>query len=277
MQKYLNLVLAVGLTFMSGLALADDFVPEDQEGTGTTTFVLGESNDSGDVILQFGDTLGEYLQWDSVNIRFSLSDSLSFENNEIEEVRLENLAAAPTCDGNVVGKIYYNTALNDTFTCDGANWQSLTSGSLVTNGVEQTLDYNNLLANTINVLSATAVNRPADDQFMVKTLGDANVKTQLATSGNVRYFRTFQGSVWSEWTSTKTSVYEGYTVQDWDQTDGTASYIGRTRDSDANWLITLSVPGGFTYAQIENNPGTLDFATAWANRLTLNYAATFTP
>jgi len=277
MQKYLNLVLAVGLTFMSGLALADDFVPEDQEGTGTTTFVLGESNDSGDVILQFGDTLGEYLQWDSVNIRFSLSDSLSFENNEIEEVRLENLAAAPTCDGNVVGKIYYNTALNDTFTCDGANWQSLTSGSLVTNGVEQTLDYNNLLVNTINVLSATAVNRPADDQFMVKTLGDANVKTQLATSGNVRYFRTFQGSVWSEWTSTKTSVYEGYTVQDWDQTDGTASYIGRTRDSDANWLITLSVPGGFTYAQIENNPGTLDFATAWANRLTLNYAATFTP
>ena len=277
MQKYLNLALAVGFAFISSLALADDFVPEDQEGTGTTTFVLGESNDSGDVILQFGDTLGEYLQWDSVNIRFSLSDSLSFENNEIEEVRLENLAAAPTCDGNVVGKIYYNTALNDTFTCDGANWQSLTSGSLVTNGVEQTLDYNNLLANTINVLSATAVNRPADDQFMVKTLGDANVKTQLATSGNVRYFRTFQGSVWSEWTSTKTSVYEGYTVQDWDQTDGTASYIGRTRDSDANWLITLSVPGGFTYAQIENNPGTLDFATAWANRLTLNYAATFTP
>ena len=277
MQKYLNLALAVGFAFISSLALADDFVPEDQEGTGTTTFVLGESNDSGDVILQFGDTLGEYLQWDSVNIRFSLSDSLSFENNEIEEVRLENLAAAPTCDGNVVGKIYYNTALNDTFTCDGANWQSLTSGSLVTNGVEQTLDYNNLLVNTINVLSATAVNRPADDQFMVKTLGDANVKTQLATSGNVRYFRTFQGSVWSEWTSTKTSVYEGYTVQDWDQTDGTASYIGRTRDSDANWLITLSVPGGFTYAQIENNPGTLDFATAWANRLTLNYAATFTP
>ena len=277
MQKYLNLVLAVGLTFMSGLALADDFVPEDQEGTGTTTFVLGESNDSGDVILQFGDTLGEYLQWDSVNIRFSLSDSLSFENNEIEEVRLENLAAAPTCDGNVVGKIYYNTALNDTFTCDGANWQSLTSGSLVTNGVEQTLDYNNLLVNTINVLSATAVNRPADDQFMVKTLGDANVKTQLATSGNVRYFRTFQGSVWSEWTSTKTSVYEGYTVQDWDQTDGTASYIGRTRDTDAKWLITLSVPGGFNYAQIENNSGTADFATAWANRLTLNYAATFTP
>jgi len=277
MQKYLNLALAVGFAFISSLALADDFVPEDQEGTGTTTFVLGGSNDSGDVILQFGDTLGEYLQWDSVNIRFSLSDSLSFENNEIEEVRLENLAAAPTCDGNVVGKIYYNTALNDTFTCDGANWQSLTSGSLVTNGVEQTLDYNNLLANTINVLSATAVNRPADDQFMVKTLGDANVKTQLATSGNVRYFRTFQGSVWSEWTSTKTSVYEGYTVQDWDQTDGTASYIGRTRDSDANWLITLSVPGGFTYAQIENNPGTLDFATAWANRLTLNYAATFTP
>jgi hypothetical protein len=277
MQKYLNLVLAVGLTFMSGLALADDFVPEDQEGTGTTTFVLGDNNDSGDVILQFGDTLGEYLQWDSVNIRFSLSDSLSFENNEIEEVRLENLAAAPTCDGTVVGKIYYNTALNDTFTCDGANWQSLTSGSLVTNGVEQTLDYNNLLVNTINVLSATAVNRPADNQFMVKTLGDTNVKTQLATSGNVRYFRTFQGSVWSEWTSTKTSVYEGYTVQDWDQTDGTSSYIGRTRDSDAKWLITLSVPGGFTYAQIENNSGTLDFATAWANRLTLTYGATFTP
>lgn len=277
---YLKGVLAfvlVAFVAIGGEVKADDFVPEDQEGSGTTVFVLGDQNDSGDVVLQFGDTLGEYLQWDSANSRFSLSDGLSFENNEIEDVRLENLSAAPTCDGATVGKIYYNTSNNDTFTCDGSVWQSLTNGSLVTDSNEQTSDYDSLAVNSINVMSATSANRPADNQFLVKTLGDTNLKTQLATSGNLRYFRTFQASTWSDWTSTKTSVYEGYTVQDWDQTDGTASYIGRTRDNDAKWLITLSVPGGFTYAQQENNGAIADFATAWTNRLTLTYGANFTP
>ena len=272
-------ILALGLVgaLFIPTAQADDFVPEDQEGSGTTVFVLGDQNDAGDIVLQFGDTLGEYLQWDATNSRFSLSDGLSFENNEIEDVRLENLATAPTCDGTTTGKIYYNTSNNDTFTCDGANWQSLTNGSLVTNSTPQTTDYDTLAVNSINVLSATSANRPADDQFLVKTLGDANLRTQLATSGNVRYFRTYESSTWSEWISTKTSIYTGYTVQDWDQTDGTGSYIGRTRDSDSKWLITLSVPGGFTYAQQENNGAITDFATAWNNRLTLTYGASFTP
>ncbi|MEM9261320.1 MAG: hypothetical protein AAGA62_16890, partial [Bacteroidota bacterium] len=113
--------------------------------------------------------------------------------------------------------------------------------------------------------------------FMVKTLGDASVKTQIATNGNDRYFRSFESAAWTSWTAIKTSRYNGYSVQDWDQTDGTGSYIGRTRDADSKWLITLSTPGSFTYAQEENNPGVTDFATAFTNRLTLNYTTSFTP
>jgi|GEM_PF-5584177 len=263
------------MAFSPFSALADDFVPEGVDETGSETFTLGVNNDAGNLSLQFGNNLGEYLQWDSTDARFSLSDGLDLADNELSSVRLENLATAPTCDGTVIGKVYYNTTDNDTYTCGASGWQSLTDGSLASDGTEQTTDYDGLAVNTINVMSATSANRPADSQFMVKTLGDANVRTQLATSGNTRYFRTFQASTWSAWTAVKTSVYEGYTVQDWDQTDGTASYIGRSRDSDSKWLVTRSVPGGFTYAQIENNGATPDFATAWTNRLTLTYGATF--
>jgi hypothetical protein len=255
---------------------ADDFVPEGVESTGSEVFTLGLNNDLSDVTLQFGNNLAEYLRWDSANGRFGLSDDLDLENNQLVNTRLENLAAAPTCDGAASGKVYFNTSDNDTYTCDGTNWVSMTDG-VVVNGVEQTADYDTLPVGTINVLSATAANRPADQQFIVKTLGNTDVRTQFATSGRTRYFRTYQSSTWSVWTAVRTSIYEGYTVDDWDQTDGSGSYIARTRDTDSKWLITFSFPGGFTYAQEENNPGTTDLATAWTNRLTLNYAPTFTP
>jgi hypothetical protein len=275
MQKYITLAL-FGLFVSGGIVFADDFIADGEADTGTATFTIGARSDTGDVRLQFGDTLAEYLQWDSIESRFSLSSSLSLEGNEIQDVRLENLAVAPVCDGTTRGKVYFNTSNNDTFSCNGTVWQSLTN-SIVSNSVEQTTDYDALLVNTINQLSATSVNRPADKTFLVKTLGDASVKTQVATNGSERYFRTFENSAWTDWTANKTSVYQGYSVQDWDQTDGSASYIGRTRDTDSKWLITLSVPGGFTYAQIENNGGTADFATAWTNRLTLAFNSNFTP
>lgn len=270
------LVLALSFVFLSESVLADDFVADGESDTGTATFVIGTRNDAGDVRLQFGDTLAEFLQWDSASSRFSLSDDLDLGNNEIENVRLENLASAPACGASTSGKIYFNTTDNDAYTCNGSAWISLTD-SIVVEAVEQTTDYNLLAVNTINQLSDTSANRPADKSFLVKTLGNNQLKTQVATNGGERYFRSFESSVWSAWTANKTSVYAGYSVQDWDQTDGSASYIGRTRDTDSKWLITLSVPGGFTYAQVENNGGVADFATAWTNRLTLNYNSTFTP
>ena len=75
----------------------------------------------------------------------------------------------------------------------------------------------------------------------------------------------------------KTKKYAGYSLGEIDQTDGSASYLSRTRDNDGKWLITKSETSGFTYAQIENNAGVNDAATAWANRLTLTYGSAFTP
>lgn len=263
---------------INGTQAADDFVAEDVFETQADIFILASGNDASDVTLQFGDSLNESLRWDAAGAKFVLSGSLDIENNQLINARLENAASAPTCDGSVIGKIYFNTTTGSTFSCDGTSWEQLdATGGMTIDSVEQTTDYDSLGVNTINVLSATAANRPADSQFIVKTLGDSLLKTQLASSGSTRYYRTYQATVWSGWTAIKTSRYAGYAVQDWDQTDGTGSYIGRTRTSDSKWLITLSVPGGFTYAQEENNSGTTNFATAWTNRLTLTYGSSFTP
>ncbi len=64
---------------------ADDFVPEDQEneivGTSSTNFTIDSANSGGDLKLQFGTNLDEYLQWDATNLRFNLSDTLRVSGN----------------------------------------------------------------------------------------------------------------------------------------------------------------------------------------------------
>ncbi len=93
------------------LAQADDFVPEGEDDiTFSANNVLFDADDTGgDIQLQFGNALGETLQWDGTNSRFSLSDDLDFADNELVNIRIENQAVAPTCDGTGLGKIYFNT------------------------------------------------------------------------------------------------------------------------------------------------------------------------
>lgn len=50
---------------------------------------------SGDIIIQFGSTLGEFIQWNATDLRFEISDGLDFNSHEIFEVRLENTATLP--------------------------------------------------------------------------------------------------------------------------------------------------------------------------------------
>lgn len=50
-------------------------------GTDAETFILDQDNTGGDVTLQFGDALSEYLRWDDVEQRFYLSDELMIDGD----------------------------------------------------------------------------------------------------------------------------------------------------------------------------------------------------
>ena len=120
--------LSLLLTLLIGNALADDFVPEGESDVtfSANNLTLDGDDTGGDVQLQFGQTLGESLQWDDANTRFSLSDDLDITDNELINVRIENQVSAPLCDASGEGRIYFNTTDKLTYSCDGSgSWSPL--------------------------------------------------------------------------------------------------------------------------------------------------------
>jgi len=116
------------LLFISLFALvvqADDFVPEDEEQTAADVFILGSTDSGSNITLQFGSVLGEFLQWDAANGRFSLSGDLDLAASQLVNTRLENLPTAPTCDGAAAGRVYFDTTSSSAFVCDGTTWIDL--------------------------------------------------------------------------------------------------------------------------------------------------------
>ena len=118
--------------------LASYYTLEAGPQTNWNTFVIDANNNAPTAVkLQFGETLGEFLQWSKANVRFELSDNLyvdgsvelngklDFNLNQMVEARLENLASAPTCDNNSKGRIFYNTTDNLPYYCNGTGWNQL--------------------------------------------------------------------------------------------------------------------------------------------------------
>jgi len=120
MRKLISFSLL--LTLLLSTSYADDFVPEGEEDVtfSANNLTLDGDDTGGNVQLQFGQTLGESLQWDDTNTRFSLSDDLDITDNELINVRIENQALAPVCDASGEGRIYFNTTDKLTYSCDGA-------------------------------------------------------------------------------------------------------------------------------------------------------------
>ncbi len=195
----LSLSLVLLLSSPTAHALRLVFSSEDPEER-NNEFVLDVGNDFDVYSLRFGDDTSAALTFNQITDKFSFNRDVDLGGNELQNFRLEQLAAAPTCDAANSGRMYFDTDDNQVYSCDGTSWYAFQS-----------------------------------------------------------------------------SVYEGYSVENWDQTDGSESFIGRTKDLDNKWLITRSFPGGFAYAQIENNAGTPDFTTAWTNRASLTYSTSFTP
>jgi len=114
---------------------ADDFVPaDDDEQNGANTYTLDADDTGGNVRLQFGEALGEFLEWNDANSDFDLSDGLRLDGNldlqanELIDTRIENLASAPTCDGTNIGRIYFDTGSQNPFSCNGVAWVRLDAG-----------------------------------------------------------------------------------------------------------------------------------------------------
>ncbi|HID92152.1 TPA: hypothetical protein EYG96_02125 [Candidatus Gracilibacteria bacterium] len=75
--------------------------------------VLDADNTGGDIFLQFGNTLGESLSWDSANSRFNLTNSLNVEGNISLTGNIEMQALA-TVDGVDVSELGNATAALET-------------------------------------------------------------------------------------------------------------------------------------------------------------------
>ncbi len=57
--------------------------------------LIDTDNTATDITLQFGNTLAEYIKWNSTNTRFEFSDDIDLLSNQIYNARLENITALP--------------------------------------------------------------------------------------------------------------------------------------------------------------------------------------
>lgn len=88
-------------------------------------FVLDADDTGGDIKLQFGGTLNKYLQWDNASSFFSFNDDVNFQGNELKNFRIDNLIAAPACDGTAIGRLYHNTSDLNSYICNGTIWEQI--------------------------------------------------------------------------------------------------------------------------------------------------------
>lgn len=128
----------------------DNFADVDSEG------LILDSLDqaTGNITIQFGSTLGEFIQWNATDLRFEVSDSIDFNSNQIIEARIENIAAMPGGAGGLgapgTGRIVQLTAV-DTI-APGCTGPSCQPGAYAWNGTVWVG-----LTGTTNVSNATKV------------------------------------------------------------------------------------------------------------------------
>ncbi len=118
--------LFLGVPLLSEASLV--FVSE--SGTHDPVFVLDSGDTSTDFIdLEFGLAIDAKLRYDVTNDIFNFNRDTNFGGNEIQNVRIENLAAAPTCDASTIGRMYFNTTNSNAYVCNGTVFEQIDIGA----------------------------------------------------------------------------------------------------------------------------------------------------
>ena len=108
------------------------------ENSGNTWIIDSQDDVTGSVALQFGNSLGETITFDTGNSWFALSDDLNItgglevssnidlNSNQLLEARVENSSGAPaTCDAGETGRLYIDTSNAYSYICNGTTWERI--------------------------------------------------------------------------------------------------------------------------------------------------------
>lgn len=112
-----------------------DFIPG---GTNSNSFILDDDDTAvagESIFLQFGNILAKTFGFNITNNWFEFSENVSFNQHEIKDVVIDNLALAPATP--IAGQIYHNISNNNTYIYNGAIWEDITANS-------GTIDWNSL-------------------------------------------------------------------------------------------------------------------------------------
>ena len=126
-KKLLSLwTLAVILFSSGGEVLARKVLFQEEGENNSDNFIL-DADDSSyqSVDLEFGTALGGKIQFDKLSDKFAVNKNVDFQSNEAQNLRLENLALAPSCDNTVKGQLYHDTITTHAYVCDGNNWKQI--------------------------------------------------------------------------------------------------------------------------------------------------------
>ena len=130
MKKLLALITAIVL-FLPQVILAD-FEPADDEENASNTFILDADDTGGDITLQFGASLAEFLKWNSSTLSFDFSDeTLVLDSSNTGVGANVNIVANQGSDND--GTLRYNATTNQwEISNDGGGFNPIAIGTLAT-------------------------------------------------------------------------------------------------------------------------------------------------
>lgn len=159
--------------------------------------IIDADGTGGDVTLQFGTDINDYLKFNQSSKLFSFNADIDMQGFEIQKFSLEKLAAPPICDAASKGHLYYNTVDNNTYACDGSVWEDVTalattSSKVVTVGsvnadyatISAAAAYLNTLSGGIILLSAeTHIINSAINLRNITLVGKDDMDTTIQFTG----------------------------------------------------------------------------------------------
>jgi len=93
------------------------------ENSGNAWILDSLDDVTGDLTLQFGNSLGETITFDTTNSEFDISNNLNLGQNQLIDVVIDNLSTAPGSP--VIGQLYYNTVDDKMYMWNSSAWEDV--------------------------------------------------------------------------------------------------------------------------------------------------------